>query len=171
MSQNEDTIAARFEKFNLPLRSIEESHGNYILVFKTPKMTWEAYYKADYIDYELEKKWPDTPSPEKPIEYENVSLGPLTIREGKAFTQQYVGELEPNARVYINKIKGRRARIVDWKVFREDGQEKAGWVTRGWVSVRTAKCFTFLRQVAEIAEFPDNCQQSQNNQNYRYETE
>lgn len=171
MSQDEDTIATRFAEFSLPLKSIEGSNGRYIIVFMSPEKTWEAYYKADDIDYKLEKKWPDTPTPENPIEYENVSPCPLTIRKGKAFSQQRCGELEPNVRVTINKVKGRRARIVEWKVFIEDGQEKEGWVTRGWVSVLNAEGATLLRQVAELAEFRDNCQKYQDIHNYWFETE
>lgn len=171
MSQDENTIATRFAELNLPLKSIERSNGRYIIAFVSPEMTWEAYYNADYIDYKLEKKWPDTPSPQKPIEYENVSPCPLTIRKGKAFSQQRCGALEPNARVTINKVKGRRARIVEWKVVFEDQQVKEGWVTRGWVSVLTAKGSTLLRQVAELAEFGGNCKPYQDIHSYRFETE
>jgi len=143
MSQDENVIRRRLEHFELKVVSVNLLQGSdcrYLLIFPHSEMAQQAFHKADDLDYELTKKWPERPNPKRPIKY--ISMRWLLIREGKAFSGKIIGKLGAGEIVTVNQVKGRRARLIDVC----DGELK----TRGWVSVHTAEGEPLLRQLSEI---------------------
>jgi len=93
-----------------------------------------GYNLALYRNDESRKR----PTPRNPIEYRVLSK--VTIRSGKSLHGDIVGELYKNKIVTINKIKGRRARII-----RYGNTTKP--ITVGWVSSHTIDGLPLLEQV------------------------
>jgi len=169
--QDKDAIRARLAEFNITVKSIEESEGEYILTFMSPEMAKEAFQKQAYLHYILKKKWYPRAGPKRRIHYVNTSTSPLTIRNGKSFSGSIVGYLMPNEKVLVNQVKGRRARIVEWKIVIVDGEEEKYLKIIGWVSLHTMKPITLMRQVAELEEFSDYCRQYQDRHKHEFESE
>jgi len=69
-------------------------------------------------------KFSKRPSPKQPLVY--VTLEDLTIRKGKAFSQDVVGKLPRGIKVTVNQLKGVRARLI------KPNEEDKTW---GWVSM------------------------------------
>jgi len=137
-----DLIRRRFEQFDAFVEVIpeEDPSNRYLVVFENSEMAQDAFHQADDIGYELAKKWPARPNPNRPILYKAMS--DLLIREGKAFSGQVMGTLKKDETVYVNQLKGRRARLI--RV--ENGET----ITRGWVSVHSSDGEPLLMQVAEL---------------------
>lgn len=93
-----------------------------------------GYNLALYRNDESRKR----PTPKNPIEYRVLSK--VTIRSGKSLHGDIVGELYKNKIVTINKIKGRRARII------RNGSA-ADPITVGWVSSHTVDGLPLLEQI------------------------
>lgn len=128
-THNENTIRQRFAQFNLNIEQLkkEGSTSRYLLSFASTGVAAKALIKAKDLDYELESKWHHRPSPNNPVQYVNISGKFLTIREGKSFSGEQVGLLEPDAIVTINRLKNQRARITHVV----NGKD----VNIGWVSL------------------------------------
>jgi len=93
-----------------------------------------GYNLALYRNDESRKR----PTPRNPIEYRVLSK--VTIRSGKSLHGEIVGELYKNKIVTINKIKGRRARII------RNGSATDP-ITVGWVSSHTVDGLPLLEQI------------------------
>merc|ERR1719193_2573042 len=84
-------ILDRFEAFNflVNVSPVKDSKEKYLVVFQNNEVAQDAYHQADDIGYDMKKKWPDRPSPNRPIHY--IANWDLCIREGKAFSGKKVG--------------------------------------------------------------------------------
>jgi len=61
----------------------------------------------------------------------------LTVRKGKTLNSEKIGKKLENDEVYVNRIKGRRARLVDTQ----------NWNTWGWASLFSVKGIPLMEQV------------------------
>jgi len=116
----------------------------WLIIFQSIKEAKRALSLRSQIGYNLEPYRNDEPrklmrpTPRNPAEYRVLSK--VTIRSGKSLHGEIVGELYKNKIVTINKIKGRRVRII------KKGSAN-GPVTVGWVSSHTAEGIPLLEQI------------------------
>lgn len=95
--------------------------------------------KAKDLGYKLTRRWYNRPGPQNHVDYVNISGEKLIIRTGKALSGEMVGFLEPNERITINQMKGRRVRIIH--------EVNGKTVVRGWVSLINKERIRFLEEV------------------------
>jgi len=142
MVQDEVAIRQRLSDFNFTVDKIMKDEGadaSYILVFQNCELADNVFRNAAKLDYKLRIRWPNRPSPGKPIKY--ISLKEQQIREGKSLNGEVLGILPAYKIVTVNQIKGRRARFMNVI----DGREK----NIGWVSVHNSDGETLLMRVCE----------------------
>jgi len=144
-----DTIQNHFSKFNFVVRVEQSKRRNcFVIVFHSIKDAKDALNLQRQIGYRLEPYQEKArkimrPTPKNPIKYRVLSK--VTVRSGKSLHGDIVGELFKNTFVTINKIKGRRARII-----RERGTMDP--LTVGWVSSHTDEGIPLLEQVRGFNE-------------------
>lgn len=110
----------------------------YIIAFKNANDAQRAFMKFEVNGFKIAKIYPPRPSPKRPIEYK--ALKRLLIRDGKSLRRDEVGYLEKGRRVFVNQIKGRRARLIKRK------KDDQNW---GWVSIYSKAGEELLTQVGE----------------------
>lgn len=139
-----DNIQNHFLKFNFVVRVEPSKRRNcFVIVFHSITDAKDALNLQRQIGYRLEPYHEKArkimrPTPKNPIEYRVLSK--VTVRSGKSLHGDIVGELFKNTIVTINKIKGRRARII-----RKRGTMDP--LTVGWVSSHTDEGIPLLEQV------------------------
>jgi len=140
-----DTIHNHFLKFNFNVRVEPSKMKNcFMIIFPSIAQAKEALNSQRQIGYTLEPYHVEKPrkimrpTPKNPIEYRVLSK--VTIRSGKSLHGKIVGELFKNKIITINKIKGRRARII-----RKRGSMDP--LTVGWVSSHTDEGIPLLEQI------------------------
>jgi len=145
-----DTIQSHFLKFNFNVRVEPSKMKNcFVIIFHSIAQAKEALNSQRQIGYTLEPCHDEKPrkimrpTPKNPIEYRVLSK--VTIRSGKSLHGKIVGELFKNRIVTINKIKGRRARII-----RKTGTMDP--LTVGWVSSHTDEGIPLLEQIQGLNE-------------------
>jgi len=116
--------------------------NSYTIVFQDPNVAQKVLVGFRKMGFMIAKKFPPRPSPSCPIYYK--TLESLIIRKGKAFSGTILGSLDKGRTVLVNQIKGRRARLIKQK-----NDTNKGWVTWGWVSLRSSKGKPLITQVAE----------------------
>jgi len=136
-------IRNHFLKFDFIVR-VEplKKRGCWLIVFQSIEEAKRALSLRCQIGYNLEPYREEPrklmrPTPRNPIPYRVLSK--VTIRTGKSLHGDIVGELYKNKIVTINKIKGRRARIIKKCA---NGPE-----TVGWVSSHTVQGIPLLEQI------------------------
>jgi len=141
MSHDENTIIEQFASYDLKVEHLKKEGltNRYSVLFPSTEMAAKALEKAWDLGFKLTRKSYNRPSPSNHVDYVNISGKFLIIREGKSFSQQKMGVLEPKARVTINQVKGRRARITHVV----NGER----VNRGWVSISNAEGIRLLEQL------------------------
>jgi len=97
--------------------------NTYIIAFQNANDAWEAFIELKNNGFQVGMMYPNRPRPKSPKKYK--SLEKLIIREGKSFKKNKVGEFEKDQTLFVDQVKGRRARIKS----SENGQ------TLGWVSI------------------------------------
>jgi len=90
------------------------------------------------IGYDLRPNWPKRPTATFPCEFRVLSRE-LTVRAKRQLNSEIVRKMYENDLVYVNKILGRRARLVN----KEDGQQL------GWTSLFTKQGRPLLEQVED----------------------
>jgi len=138
-------IRSNFLKFQFVVR-VEplKKRSCWLIIFQSIEEAKRALSISRQIGYNLEPYTNDEPrklmrpTPRNPIEYRVLSK--VTIRSGKSLRGEIVGELYKNKIVTINKIKGRRARII------KKGSANSP-VTVGWVSSHTVEGIPLLEQM------------------------
>jgi len=88
--------------------------------------------------YKLRPNWPQRPTSSHAREH-RVLCGELTVRAERQFTSEIVCTVYKNDLVYVNKIMGRRARLVN----------KAGAQKLGWTSLFTQQGRPLLEQLED----------------------
>jgi len=139
-------IRNNFLKFNFFVR-VEpvNKRSCWLIIFESIEEAKRALNLKGQIGYNLEPYQNEEPrklmrpTPRNPIEYRVLSK--VTIRSGKSLHGKIVGELFKNRIVTINKIKGRRARII------RNGSDLKP-VTVGWVSSHTDQGIPLLEQIS-----------------------
>jgi len=134
-------IRNHFLKFKLVIRLQPLKRRNcWLIIFQSIEEAKRALSLRRHIGYNLAiYQKPEShkrPTPTSPMEYRVLSK--VTIRSGKSLQGEIVGELYKNMIVTINKIKGRRARII------RNGNEP---ITVGWVSSHTVEGLPLLEQI------------------------
>jgi len=139
-----ENIRSNFFKFKFVVR-VEplKKRSCWLIIFQSIEEAKRALSLGREIGYNLEPYRNDEPrklrpTPRNPAEYRVLSK--VTIRSGKSLHGEIVGELYKNKIVTINKIKGRRVRII-----KKGGPN--GPVTVGWVSSHTAEGIPLLEQI------------------------
>jgi len=110
-------IRSNFLKFKFAVR-VEplKKQSCWLIIFQSIEEAKRALSLSRQIGYNLQPYANDEPrklmrpTPRNPIDYRVLSK--VTIRSGKSLHGDIVGELYKNKIVTINKIKGRRARII-----------------------------------------------------------
>jgi len=137
-------IRSNFLKFKFVVR-VEplKKRSCWLIIFQSIEEAKRALSVRRQIGYNLEPYRNDEPrklmrpTPRNPIEYRVLSK--VTLRSGKSLHGEIVGELYKNKIVTINKIKGRRARIIK--------SSANGTVAVGWVSSHTVEGIPLLEQM------------------------
>jgi len=125
-------IRSNFLKFKFVVR-VEplKKRSCWLIIFQSIEEAKRALSISSQIGYNLQPYTNDKPrkllrpTPRNPIEYRVLSK--VTIRSGKSLHGDIVGELYKSKIVTINKIKGRRARII--KIGSDNGPKTVGWVS------------------------------------------
>jgi len=138
-------IRNRFLQFNLIVR-VEplKKRSCWLIIFQSAEESKRALELRHQIGYDLEPYHDNQPrklqrpTPRNPIKYRVLSK--VTIRSGKSLHGDVVGELYKDKIITINKIKGRRARIIRNRVNRDP-------LTVGWVSSHTDQGIPLLEQM------------------------
>merc|ERR1711920_969325 len=116
----------------------------WLIIFQSIEEAKRALSLRRQIGYNLQPYTNDEPrqlmrpTPRTPIDYRVLSK--VTIRSGKSLHGDIVGEMYKDKIVTINKIKGRRARII------RNGSA-ADPITVGWVSSHTVDGLPLLEQI------------------------
>merc|ERR1719245_1252604 len=113
-----------------------EKSEEFIVKFKSIPKAQKALNLREIIGYDLRPKWPKRPKTACPREFMVLS-NKLTVRAGRSFDWRIVSEMSKNDIVYVDKIMGRRARLVN----------KANGQVLGWTSLFTAKGHPLLEQL------------------------
>jgi len=127
ISQEEDInrIRSWFLELDPDVVVKELNKGNtYTIAFQDSMRAKEALIKFRNEGYMIKFKFPRRPNPRAPMKY--VALESLTIRSGKAFSGDILGQLSKGQKVTVDQVKGRRARLI------KPDQEVKKW---GWVSL------------------------------------
>jgi len=136
-------ILTNFLKYKFVVRVHQLKKQNcWLIIFQSVEEAKRALSLRLQIGYNLALYRNDEsrkrPTPRNPIEYRVLSK--VTIRSGKSLHGDIVGELYKNKIVTINKIKGRRARIIKYA-------NASDPITVGWVSSHTVEGLPLLEQV------------------------
>jgi len=121
-----ETIRSWFLEFDsaVTVKPMENKQDTYTIVFQDVDAAHEAVLKFRHLGYMIRKKYPPRACPNNPMKY--ITLKKLIIRKGKSFRGNLkVGELEKGDKVWVNQIKGRRARVIK----RREDNEVLGWVS------------------------------------------
>lgn len=127
--------------FKLEIGTVETADRQFILFFRDEKETNRALSMNDEFNYDVApyaepaKKRSKRPTPAAPIRY--MTLNRSRLRAGKSLKSEWKGELYKGDVVWVNQIKGRRARII---------RAKDDATVRGWVSLRSNNGFQLLTQ-------------------------
>lgn len=127
--------------FKVEIGTVDMDDRRFILFFREEAETNRALSMNDEFDYDLSpysepmKKRSKRPTPGEPLRY--MVLNRSRLRAGKSLKSEWRGELYKGDIVWVNQIKGRRARIIRAK---EDA------TVRGWVSLRSNNGFQLLTQ-------------------------
>jgi len=111
----------------------------YIWKFQGTSIAKEAFLKGQQMGLKMKRWFPARPSPSKPTKY--ISLERLLIKEGKSESKKIVGWLNKGAKVTVNQLKGKRARLI-----------KPNKEVIGWVSMYSNEDLPLLEQVNEIED-------------------
>jgi len=122
-----------FEEFAVKFESIMKAQKA-LVIYKG--MGKEEY---DLRPNDLRPNWPKRPTATSACEH-RVLTRELTVRAERQLTSKIVSSVYKNDIVYVNKIKGRRARLVN----------KAGTHELGWTSLFTEQGRPLLEQVEDI---------------------
>jgi len=139
-----DHLRNRFAEFNyhVKIRSAGINSNLYEVVFKDDETAKRAYHETETIGYKLAKKHGQRPTPNNMVKF--LALSELTIRSGKSLSKRVVGRVKKNDVVIVNRVKGRRARMV----IHNNGQ----MFEVGWVSLRSANGVALLKRLEEKYE-------------------
>jgi len=127
--------------FKVEIGTVDTADKQFILFFRDEKETNRALSMNDEFKYDLApyaepaKKRSKRPTPAGPIRY--MTLNRSRLRAGKSLKSEWKGELYKGDVVWVNQIKGRRARII---------RAKDDPTVRGWVSLRSNNGFQLLTQ-------------------------
>lgn len=129
--------------FKVEIGTVEMDDTKFILFFREEQETNRALSMHDDRQFEYDigpysepqKKRSKRPTPGEPLRY--MVLNRSRLRAGKSLKSEWRGELYKGDIVWVNQIKGRRARIIR-------AQEDA--TVRGWVSLRSNNGFQLLTQ-------------------------
>jgi len=155
---------SKFKKYRCKLtkKFIDRTTAVYIVKFKSIMMAQEALLVAAKVGYKttpsssshdasvqntlsingarqhsLEPNWLGRPTPENVCKFIVLSKG-LTVRKGRLLDTDAVKEKKQDDVVYVNRIKGRRARLVT---------EPNGRTVAGWASLFTKSGIPLMEQV------------------------
>jgi len=110
----------------------------FIVKFQSIPKAQKALNQRQIIGYDLRPKWPERPKPTCPCGFIVLSKK-LTVRAGRNLDSRFVTEMSKNDIVYVNKISGRRAWLVN----------KANLRRLGWTSLFTAEGHSLLEQLED----------------------
>jgi len=138
-SRQRELHRIRFEgaEFGVIEEQPMENENALTLVFQDNQTAVKAVKKYRRAGFKIAMKFSQRPCPRQPIKY--ISLEDLTIRKGKALSQDVVGMLQQGKIVIVNQLKGRRARLIK--------PNKKDW---GWVSMYSRE--DGRRLLAEVYE-------------------
>jgi len=144
MLHDENTIREQFANSDMKIQHVkkEGSTNRYSLLFESNEIAAEALSKAKDLGYKLTRRWHNRPGPKNHVDYVNTSGEKLIMRAGKAFSGEVVGLVEPNERITVNQMKGRRVRIIH--------VVNGKTVVRGWVSMISKERKQFLEEFESI---------------------
>lgn len=140
-----ETIRGHFLKFNFVVKVEPLKPRSCVLVFQSTTEAKSALTRRHQIGYNLEPyqdakpRKLQRPTPKRPLEYRVLSQ--LTIRSGKSLHGDILGKLYKNNIVTVNKIKGRRARVIKKRANSDP-------LTVGWVSSHTEQGIPLLKQMS-----------------------
>jgi len=143
-----ETIRSWFLELDsaVTVRPMENKEDTYTIIFKDVVAAHEAVLKFGKLGYMIKKKYPPRACPNDPIKYK--ALKPLVILKGKSFRGNFkVGSLVKGEKVWVNQVKGRRARVIKRKEERSEDNE-----TRGWVSLFSEDGTPLLIQLDESGD-------------------
>jgi len=143
LTENEQIVLfhSRFKKYGFKIENISpafERSGEFVVKFESIMKAQEALLKAKDIGYDLKPRRVKRPSPKCPCRFKVLSK--LTVREGRALDTEFVTEKFRNDVVFVNKVRGRRARLVDNRKRNE---------TVGWASLCTKFGKPLLEQLEQ----------------------
>jgi len=127
--------------FKVEIGTVDMDDRRFILFFRDDQETNRALSMNEDLDYDVApyaepmKKRSKRPTPAEPIRY--MVLNRSRLRAGKSMKSEWRGELYKGDIVWVNQIKGRRARII---------RAKDDPTVRGWVSLRSNNGFQLLTQ-------------------------
>lgn len=93
------------------------------------------------MEFKIIKCWLHRPRPTRPIKYK--SLDSVNVNSGRSINGKLVGELRVGDIVTVNQVKGRRARLIDYK---KNGETR----TIGWVSLRDIDGAPLMEQLNDF---------------------
>jgi len=127
--------------FKVEIGTVESDDRSYILFFRNEQDTNRALSMKDEFDYDVApysepaKKKTKRPTPNEPLRY--MVLNRSRLRAGKSMKSEWQGDVYKGDIVWVNQIKGRRARII---------RAQKDPTVRGWVSLRSNNGFQLLTQ-------------------------
>jgi len=128
--------------FKVEIGTVEDEKEKFVLFFTGEQEANRALSLKDMFDYDLTpfveptKKKTQRPTPSNPLRYKVLNRSRL--RGGKSMKSEWQGDVYKGEIVWVNQIKGRRARVID----RSNGTD----TVRGWVSLRSNNGFQLLTQ-------------------------
>jgi len=127
----------KFEKYDykVEILSVPKRPSMFVVVFESILQAQKALLQAEKLGYDLVPKKLKGPTSKSPCEFKVLSK--VTVREGR-LEGKVVAEFFKDDLVYVNRIRGRRARLI---------KSQNDNLTLGWASLFTERGCPLLEQL------------------------